>query len=117
MSVTIAAEPSPLRVDDGGTIRVGATRVTLDTLVAAFSAGSTPEQIAQDYPPLDLADIYAAIAYYLRHEKELNEYLAKPQGAAERSRQRNEHLYSRGVRERLLARRNAHPTPISVHEI
>lgn len=109
MSVTIATEPSPLRVDDGGTIRVGATRVTLDTLIAAFDAGATPEQIAQDYPPLDLADIYAAIAYYLRHEKELDEYLAKLQDAAERSRERNEHLYARGVRERLQARRNAQP--------
>jgi uncharacterized protein (DUF433 family) len=109
MSVTIAAEPSPLRVDDGGTIRIGTTRVTLDTLIAAFSAGGTPEQIAQDYPPLDLADIYASIAYYLRHEKELNEYLAKRQDAAEQSRQRNEHLYARGVRERLQARRDAQP--------
>jgi hypothetical protein len=42
MSVTTVAEPSPLRVDEGGTIRVGATRVTLDTLIAAFGAGATP---------------------------------------------------------------------------
>lgn len=109
MTVTIATEPSPLRVDEAGTIRIGATRVTLDTLAAAFGAGATPEQIAQDYSPLDLADIYAAIGYYLRHQRELDEYLATRQGAAGGSRGRNEHLYARGVRERLLARRDAQP--------
>ena len=39
--------PLPLTVDEGGVVRVGKTRVTLDTLVAAFFDGATPEEIAQ----------------------------------------------------------------------
>ena len=109
MSVTIAAEPSALRVDDAGTIRIGTTRVTLDTLAAAFAAGATPEQIAQDYPTLDLADIYAAIGYYLRHQVELDQHLARRNDAAALFRLQNTGLYPSGIRERMLARRNARP--------
>jgi uncharacterized protein (DUF433 family) len=107
MSVTIASEPSGLRLDDAGTIRVGATRVTLDTLAAAFAAGATPEQFAQDYPVLGLADIYAALGYYLRHKAELDEYLAQRQEAADTFRNENLRLHAQGIRERLLARRSA----------
>ena len=47
------------------------TRVSLDIVVAAFHAGATAEEIARDYPSLRLADIYAVITYYLRHEVEV----------------------------------------------
>ncbi len=106
MTVKISAEPSAVQVDEGGTIRIGTTRVTLSTLVAAFSRGATAEQIAQDYPALALPDVYAAIAYYLRHQPELDAYLAeRGQNAAAFRRQSD--LYAAGVRERLLARSKA----------
>lgn len=54
---------------------VGGTRVTLDTLVAAFDAGATAEEIAQQYPSVALADVYAVIAYYLLHQPEIQAYL------------------------------------------
>ena len=107
MSVTITTEPSALRMDDAGTIRIGTSRVTLDTLAAAFAAGATPEQIAQDYPGLDLAEIYASLGYYLRHQQELDDYLARRQEAADTFRRENPGLYPQGIRERLLARRRA----------
>lgn len=105
MPIAIAAAPIALRVDESGTIRIGSTRVTLDTLVACFQEGNTPEQIAQDFPTLDLADIYGAIGYYLRHQQELDAYLAKRTAEAEEFEKRNPHLFARGVRERLLVRR------------
>jgi len=40
--------------------------VTLDTLVYTFNLGPTPEEIVQQYPALDLASVFAGIAYYLR---------------------------------------------------
>ena len=40
----------PLVADAYGTLRVGATRVTLDVVVAAFEQGATPEEIVQDFP-------------------------------------------------------------------
>jgi hypothetical protein len=33
---TLIAKPPPLRLDESGTLRVGGTRVTLDTVVAAW---------------------------------------------------------------------------------
>ncbi len=58
MSLLIASEPVPLKVNADGVVCVGGTRVTLDTIVAAFDEGATPEEIAYQYPSLRLADVY-----------------------------------------------------------
>jgi len=60
-------------------IRVGGTRVTLDTVVAAFVAGATAEEIVQQYPSVTLADVYSVIGYYLRHQSEVRTYLTDRQ--------------------------------------
>lgn len=99
-------EPVPLRMDDTGTIRVGSTRVTLDTVIGAFLDGATAEEIADQYPSLELSDTYGAIGYYLRHRAELDEYLRQRQQQAEVIRREIESRYDpKGLRERLLARR------------
>ena len=54
--------------------RVGSSRVTLDLVVRAFNRGATLEEIAQDFPSLQLSDIYQVIGYYLKHSSELAEY-------------------------------------------
>lgn len=106
MALTISPEVIPLRADSDGVIRVGGTRVTLDTVIAAFQEGATAEEIAQQYPSLNLADIYAVIGYYLRHSEEVGAYLEQRRQQAEASRKQNEARYDpQGVRERLLARR------------
>lgn len=77
MNLAATLDPVPLSLDsESNTIRVGGTGVTLDTLVAAFERGATAEEIAQDYP-VSLPDVYAVIAYYLRHRPEVEEYLAR----------------------------------------
>jgi len=109
MSLAIDAEPLPLQVDADGVVRVGGTRVTLDTIVIAFQQGATAEEIAQQYATVTLPDIYAAIAYYLRHHEEVEAYLAEGQRQGDALRQKQEAKYDRqGIRERLLAR---HPSP------
>jgi uncharacterized protein (DUF433 family) len=103
----IKADPVPLRVDDDGAIRVGGTRVTLDTLVAAYRNGATPEEIAEQYPALRLDDVYSAIGYVLRHGQQVGEYLRKRLVAAEQVEEQNEARWpSQGIRDRLMARRN-----------
>ena len=98
--------PLPLAMTEEGVIRVGGTRVTLDSVLAAFKQGATAEDIAQRYTTLQLADIYAAIAYYLNHESEVEAYLQKRQQISEEVRRQNESRYNPvGLRERLLARR------------
>ncbi|MEX2598269.1 MAG: DUF433 domain-containing protein [Dehalococcoidia bacterium] len=96
----------PFRTNADGMIHVGGTRVTLDSLVAAFGSGATPEEIAQQYPSLGLADIYSVIGYYLRHQAEVQTYLAGRGRQGARAREENERRFDpSGVRERLLARR------------
>lgn len=105
MALLARTEPVPLREDADGVIRVGGTRVTLDTLVAAYRQGSTAEQIAEDYSSLHIADVYAAIAYYLRHREEVEEYLVRRRRLAEAVRgELRERFPSEGIRERLESR-------------
>jgi uncharacterized protein (DUF433 family) len=42
-------ERVPIQTDADGVVRVAGTRVTLDTIVGAFDAGATAEEIAQQY--------------------------------------------------------------------
>lgn len=96
----------PLETDVDGAVRVGNTRVTLDTIVMAFAQGATAEEIAQQYSSLQLADIYAVIAYYLRHRSAVEAYLGHRAQQAELVRSDNETRFDpSGVRDRLLARR------------
>ena len=81
----ISTESPPLSTD-GGVIRVGGTRVSFDSVLFAFLDGSTPEEIAQQYPTLNLADVYAAVAYYLNHRDEVGAYLRDRQTQRERIR-------------------------------
>ncbi|MGB3402663.1 MAG: DUF433 domain-containing protein [Microcoleaceae cyanobacterium] len=67
----------PLQTTADGVVRVGKTRVTLDTVVAVFKQGATAEEIVYRYPSLKLADVYATIAFYLNHESDVEAYLPK----------------------------------------
>ncbi len=105
MALLIATEPVPLENDAEGVARVGGTRVTLDTIVGAFLHGATAEEIAQQYPSLRLADVYAVVAFYLRRRSEVDSYLRERQRQAEAVRAENEGRFDpSGVRDCLLAR-------------
>jgi uncharacterized protein (DUF433 family) len=105
MAVPAITELIPLHVDADDVIRVSGTRVTLDTLVAAFAEGATAEEIAQQYPALHLADVYSVIGYYLRHPAEVQSYLRQRQQRTGSIRQQNESRFDpAGIRERLLSR-------------
>lgn len=98
----------PLETDADGVVRVGNTRVTLDTIIMAFTDGATAEEIAQQYSSLRLADIYSVIGYYLRHRAEVDAYLQLRAQQAEQVRHQNEARFDPGgVRDRLLARRTS----------
>lgn len=106
MPVAVSQQAVPLETDSDGRMRVSGTRVTLDTVIEAFAEGATAEEIAQQYPTLDLADVYAVLGYYLRHRDEVEAYLKQRLEAAARVRRENEKRFDpQGVRERLLARR------------
>ena len=99
-------ERVPIRTDADGVIRVAGTRVTLDTLIAAFDAGATAEEIGLQYSSVGLADVYSVIAYYLRHKADICTYLKNRQADAATVRAQTEREFpAAGVRERLVARR------------
>jgi len=70
-----SAELPPLRTEADGAIWVGQSRVPLETVIDAFNAGSTPEDIVQDFSSLSLSDTYAVISYYLRHKQAVDSYI------------------------------------------
>jgi uncharacterized protein (DUF433 family) len=111
MALHIAAVPVPLAAGDDGIVRIRGTRVPLETVVFEFCRGATAEEIAQDYSSLALPDIYAVIAFYLAHRKEVEAYL---QERTTRRRQIRAQVEARfppeGIRARLLARRD-NPAP------
>lgn len=76
MPLTPATAEIPLVTDAEGVVRVGATRVTPDSVVGAFRADATPEKIAHQFPASVLADVYQVIAYHLKHTSEVDSYLA-----------------------------------------
>lgn len=107
MGFVITHESAPLEAAEDGVVRVRGTRVTLDTVVAAFEEGATAEEIVEQYPTLRLADAYAAISYYLRHRPEVETYLAQRRDHSNEVRQENATRFdAAGVRSRLLARRS-----------
>jgi uncharacterized protein (DUF433 family) len=106
----LVAEPAPVQADEDGVLRVGGTRVRLDTVIGAFKNGCAAEEILLKYPSLKLMDIYAVITYYLWHEEAVEAYLKDRHHLAEKVRQENELRFPpQGVREQLLARRVAKP--------
>ena len=105
MTLLIETQPLPLMLEKEGSIRVSGTRVTLDTLVYAFLEGATAEEIAYQYPSLDLSDVYSVIGYYLHHRTKVDTYIRERKRDARKTREENEIKFSpKGVRERLLAR-------------
>ena len=98
----------PLKMSSSGSIFVGGTRVTLDTVLHAYHNGDSAEEIVHQFDALKLGDVHATLAYYLRHQLEIDEYLA------ERDLQRDEiksqyhnPAWQTTFRERLLARQRS----------
>lgn len=106
MTLAPTLEPVPLSTDTDGVIRVAGTRVPLDTVVEAFEAGATPEEISAQYSVLELGDVYAVLTYYIRHRAEIEDYLAGRRAVRDEVRRENEGRWSYAdLRRRLLARR------------
>ncbi len=98
--------PSYVRLDEHGVYRVGNTRVMLDSVLAGFHQGYSPETIQQQYPALSLEAVYGSIAFYLAYAAEIDAYLKRQDADWEKARTRSEAKPS-AVVERLRALRKA----------
>lgn len=86
MPLTIQTDPVPLRAEGDGTIRVGRSGVLLETVVREYENGMNPQTMVEEYDTLDLADVFGAISYYLRHRQEVEEYLHTREAEAAEAR-------------------------------
>lgn len=105
--LNLQADPVPIREEASGALRVGETRVLLELVINAFEDRATPETIVQRYPTLRLPDVYAVIAYFLRHPGEIDEYFRRRERQAAEVRQRIDDAQGNliEIRRRLVARR------------
>jgi uncharacterized protein (DUF433 family) len=104
------AKPPPLTTGPDGVVRVTGTRVPLETVVTAFDAGATAEEIAQQYSTVDLANVYAVISYVLDNRQAVDQYLTQRRDSAATVKREIEAASPPdGLRARLLARQSTHP--------
>jgi uncharacterized protein (DUF433 family) len=61
MAVSFGTIPKVVRRVDGSTLRVGNTRVSLDSVVYAYNRGETPEEIQYNFDALSHDEIHASI--------------------------------------------------------
>ncbi len=101
---------SPYIDQQDGALRIAGTRVGLDSVVAGFQEGESPEKIVQSFPTLTLAQVYGAIAYYLDNRKLIDDYFVEVDREFERLvpplSQSNPELFARlqAAREKMASK-------------
>lgn len=60
----------------GGRLRIDGTRITVNQIAVLYKQGHTAEDIADQYPHLTMAQVYAALAHYHANQAEVEADLA-----------------------------------------
>src|ERR1019366_4639223 len=71
----------------GGTPHIAGTGVTVRTLVRWYQLGLSPEEIAADYPHLELAHVYAALAYSHANRPQMDADMAAEEAESDKLEQ------------------------------
>src|SRR5207237_10673226 len=97
--ITILHMHSEYIEERNGGYYVAGTRISLDSVVYSFKGGQSPEAIQEDFPSLKRSQIYGAIAFYLDHQAEIDEYLEETErefeGSAIPLEQANQALWAK----------------------
>jgi uncharacterized protein (DUF433 family) len=56
----------------GGRLRIDGTRITVLQIAVLYKQGYSAERIADEYPHLTMAQVYAALAYYHANQEEVD---------------------------------------------
>lgn len=105
--LTLHPETPPLQMDEGGTLRVGKSRVSLGIVIEQYENGMSPEDLVRAYDTLVLADVHSILAYYLRHRDDVRTYLKQQEEKAAALQESAEAKRSTISRDELLARQSA----------
>ena len=68
----------------GGRLRIDGTRITVNQIAILYKQGYSPEEIADQYSHLSLAQVYTALAYYHANREEVEADLAAEKQEADR---------------------------------
>lgn len=80
----------------GGRACIDGTRIRVMDIANLHETGYTPEKIREEYPRLNLIQIYAALVYYHDHKAEIEACFAESERwATENERERAEYLRKR----------------------
>jgi len=74
----------------GGTPHIAGTGVTVRTIVRWYKSGLSPEEITAEYPQLEMAQVYAALAFYHANRADLEAQMAAEEKESDKIEQ--EHL-------------------------
>ncbi len=91
-----------------GEYYVGATRVTLRSVVTDWKRSRSPEQIVEDFPVVPLVAVYGAITTYLERQSEFDQRFADADATSRREKARTEAAHSAfydDMRERVARER------------
>ena len=112
MNLILEAIPVPLSDDGHGGLRVGQTRVSLESVWRLHQQGASAAEIVQAFDTLQPADVHAVVAWALRHREEVDAYLKRRDEEALQIRRQLEEAgltptaqESAKLKERLEARR------------
>lgn len=99
----------PLVADPDGGIYIADTAIPVERVIFQHLHGEIPESIVDMFPALKVADVYAVIAYYLSHRKQMDEYIERRENEAAEIRRKIESApgyaeRGREIREKLLSR-------------
>jgi len=68
----------------GGRPRINGTRISVRTIAVWYKQGYSPEEIADQYEDLTLAQVYAALTYYHANQAEIEADIAAEDAEYER---------------------------------
>ena len=68
----------------GGRPRIAGTRITVENIAIDSNAGMSPQQIIDERTHLNLAQVYAALAYYYANKKQIDGEIAAENAEWER---------------------------------
>jgi uncharacterized protein (DUF433 family) len=75
-----------LRKDADGVIRIGRTRVTLESVVTLADKGAGAEEIARRFDTLTASQVREVVAFCLRHWAEVQAYVEAQRTGADAAR-------------------------------
>jgi len=73
----------------GGRPHIAGTGVSVRRIVVLYKEGLSPEEIADEFGHLNLAQVHAALAYYHANREEIESDLAEEEAEAKRLQQQH----------------------------